>query len=82
METSTEYHKFAQHCERLANQVETERHRSVLEKWQKFGRNWQMRPIDEANINPALLQSPFSDLLLNGTKLVPCTLAPPLIDHL
>jgi hypothetical protein len=32
METSIEYHKFAQHCERLANQVETEGHRSVLKE--------------------------------------------------
>jgi hypothetical protein len=31
-ETSTEYQKFAEQCDRLAQQAETERHRKMLEQ--------------------------------------------------
>jgi hypothetical protein len=32
MEKPTQYREFAQHCERLANQVEAGRHRSILKE--------------------------------------------------
>ena len=31
METSTEYRRFAQECDRLAREAKTERHRKIME---------------------------------------------------
>jgi hypothetical protein len=37
MQPSTEYQRFAEECDRLAKNVETERHQKCLKKWLKPG---------------------------------------------
>jgi hypothetical protein len=42
METSTEYRRFAQECQRLAREARTERHRQIMEEmaqaWERLAK--------------------------------------------
>jgi hypothetical protein len=38
METSTEYRRFAQECQRLSREAKTERHRKIMEE---MARAWE-----------------------------------------
>jgi len=42
METSTEYRRFAQECDRLAREAKTERHRKIMQEmaqaWEKVAK--------------------------------------------
>ena len=42
METSTEYRRFAQECDRLAREAKTERHRKIMQEmaqaWEKLAK--------------------------------------------
>jgi hypothetical protein len=42
METSTEYWRFAQECQRLAREAKTERHRQIMEEmaqaWERLAK--------------------------------------------
>jgi len=55
METSTEYRRFAQECQRLAREAKTERHRQIMEEmaqaWERLAKE-----TDRAHASP--LRSP------------------------
>jgi hypothetical protein len=49
MQTSTQYRKFAEHCERLAKEVQAEKHREALEE---MAEAWRMLAEERERSSP------------------------------